>query len=61
MIYISPFGAAHEKLISRNISVAPHMHGQIISKPLSDERLQRNKWLIKKLKEKHFGSSHKGA
>ncbi len=52
---IQPFGRPSEKLLSRNISVPKYMQGQIISKPMTPERFSRNRWIVGKLREKHFG------
>ncbi len=60
-IIIRPFGAANENLVSRNISVPKHMQGQIITKSLTAEERARNRWLIGKLREKHFPHASKKA
>lgn len=54
-IIVRPFGAKTENLVSRNIVVPKYMQGQIISKPMTPERFSRNRWIVGKLREKHFG------
>ncbi|AEH13136.1 hypothetical protein [Shewanella baltica] len=58
-LIIRPFGQPDEHLLSRNIAVPPRMQGQIIARALSEEERGRNRWLIAKLKEKHFGKKER--